>query len=293
MNFEGIVDPLTRSALRLQWLEAALEPVSEYGRRCASAISPFQLGEEAQAQAQAREIVRTAQLLDASCIDAIRDALRYAPDATAAIARAGMGDVLSDANLLELQRFLDVAARIEALVDVEGLSLACNNTGSTYVARLLERGRAGKFGFYLADAFDARLADVRARAAQAQAEFDAVRGRLAARVAHALRRDEISASEFIVMRDGLDGSLPPEVRVVREAPTYLLCELELDEPSLQALERRDEAADAVAQTEEAARMVLSQAVREHARDLETVAQRLGDIDVLATRLRFAHNYDAV
>jgi len=44
MNFGGLVDTVTRSALRLTWLEAALEPVSEYGRRSVAAIVPFAPG---------------------------------------------------------------------------------------------------------------------------------------------------------------------------------------------------------------------------------------------------------
>lgn len=293
MNFEGLTDAQTRSALRLSWLQAVLEPVSEYGRRAALSIVPFVPGQEAQAQQHAQNIVETAQRLDASRIDAVRDALRYAPDATPAIARAGMGAVLTDANFLELQRFLDAAARIDALFEGTGLALRCTNGAAVGLAQLLERGRAGKFGFYLADAFDDRLAAARARAAQAQAEFDAARGRLAARVAQRLHREEISGSEFIVMRDALDGPLPPEVHVVREAPTYLLCELEFDEPALHALSRRDETADVVAHTEEAARAALSQAVRERARDLQSVAENLGNADVLVARARFAQHYGAV
>jgi hypothetical protein len=46
-----------------------------------------------------------------------------------------------------------------------------------------------------------------------------------ARLAAALGRDAIESGEFIVMRDALRGSLPSGVRIVREAPTYLLCEV--------------------------------------------------------------------
>lgn len=41
----------------------------------------------------------------------------------------------------------------------------------------------------------------------------------------ALGREAIESDEFIVMRDEFRGSLPEGVRVVREAPTYLLCEI--------------------------------------------------------------------
>jgi hypothetical protein len=44
-------------------------------------------------------------------------------------------------------------------------------------------------------------------------------------VAAALGREAIESNEFIVMRDELHGHFPDEVRVVREAPTYLLCEI--------------------------------------------------------------------
>jgi hypothetical protein len=46
-------------------------------------------------------------------------------------------------------------------------------------------------------------------------------------IAKVLGRDAIESSEFIVMRDELQGPLPPSLRVLREAPTYLLCEVAL------------------------------------------------------------------
>lgn len=44
-------------------------------------------------------------------------------------------------------------------------------------------------------------------------------------VAEALGREAIESDEFIAMRDELHGALPNRIRVVREAPTYLLCEI--------------------------------------------------------------------
>lgn len=41
----------------------------------------------------------------------------------------------------------------------------------------------------------------------------------------ALGREAIESDEFIVMRDDFRGGLPAGIRVVREAPTYLLCEI--------------------------------------------------------------------
>lgn len=293
MKYDALVDAPTRSALRLAWLDGVLEPVSEYGRRAAAAVSPFAPGEEERAQQHAGRIFALAQALEASRADAVRDALRLAPDAHPAIARAGMGDVLTDANFLELQRFLDVAQRVDALLDTPGVAVRCTSEAAMLVARTLERGRSGKFGFYLDDAFESSLGTARARAQQAQAELDAARGRLARRVGEQLQREDVSGDEFIVMRDALNGPLPPEIRVIREAPTYLLCELELDDAALRALERRDASADAVAQAEEAARAALSQTVRMNSRALHDVARALGEIDVLAAQIRFVRRHACV
>ena len=64
------------------------------------------------------------------------------------------------------------------------------------------------------------------------------------------------------MRADLSGALPSGVRVVREAPTYLLCAIDADEATLAALGRREDAAAAVADAEERVRAALS---RDHPR----------------------------
>ena len=61
----------------------------------------------------------------------------------------------------------------------------------------------------------------------------------------------------VVLRAGAGDGLPAGVRVLREAPTYWLCAVELDEASRAALERREAAADAVAVAEEDVRSKLS------------------------------------
>lgn len=290
MRFDRLLDANTRAALQVAWLRAELEPASEYGRNVFETIEPFAPGFETAAQSRARFIGELARALDGARLDAIRDALRAAPDATPAIARAGMGEVLGDANLLELQRFLDAAGRVDALLIASDAPLRVPTGDVADLIAILERGRRGKFGFYLADEYDARLAESRGIAEREQAEYDAVRGRLARRVATELGRDEIAESEFIVMREALHGALPAEVRVVREAPTYLLCELDLDAPSLAALARRDAANEAAALAEEGARATLSAAVAKHAAALQRIASNLGTADVVLAQARFVRRY---
>jgi hypothetical protein len=284
VKFAEIVDAASASALDVAWLNAQLEPLSEPGRRAYEQMQPLRPGQEREAQERARAVTDLARSIDPAEVDAMRDALRTMPDPLPAVSRGAMGDVLEDANLLEILRFLDVAQRLRAYVAIP--------PEAQRVAHLLEHGRAGKFGFYLSEQFDASLADLRAGAQRAQAEFDSARGRLAQRVAQELGRDEISGGEFIVMREGAT-RLPSDVRVVREAPTYLLCELDLDEPALQALRRRDAAAQRVAQAEEAVRSRVSRELRECARALDALVDAVGAFDVRLAQVRFAQQYDCV
>ncbi|HEV7180762.1 MAG TPA: hypothetical protein VGN11_12895 [Candidatus Baltobacteraceae bacterium] len=291
MKAGGLLDEASSRALDFAWLRGMLAPASEYGERLFSALVPFRPGEEESATAHASRIAALARALDAAKLDAAREIFRSVPDAATAIARASMGDALADANLLELQRFFDACDRIDTLL-VAGGAAACADDATRTCARTLELGRAGRFGFYVADAFDAKLADARASLARAQAEYDAVRGRAAAAVAQALGR-EIAGSEFIVMRADLQMPLPHGVRVVREAPTYLLCELDADESSLAALERRDAAANAVATAEEGVRAALSSVIRGHAAALERASQRFGEADVLVAAARYTQAHECV
>jgi DNA mismatch repair ATPase MutS len=290
MKHGALLDAASANALAFDWLAAAVAPASDYGDRIFTLATPFVPGEEAQAFARASRIAGVAAAIDASKLDAAREALRNAPDASGAIARASMGDVLSDPNFLELQRLFDAMVRVDTQLAGAPEVSAITNDAVRTVARALELGRSGKFGFYLADGFDGSLATARARLAQLQAEFDAARGREAARAARELGREEISGDEFIVMRADLHGSLPAGVRAVREAPTYLLCALEYDEATLAALERRDAAADAVASAEERVRATLSEAVRAYAADLDAAASAFGETDVLVAAARFAQHH---
>ena len=286
MKFGALVDAATASALQVAWLYEELEPVSEFGRRAFSRIVPFVPGEEAQAAQRAQEIAQASQSIPAEQVDAMRDALRVSPDPQPALSRAAMGEVLEDAQLLELLRFLDCARRIETFApqfSVEPMR---------ELLQALELGRAGKFAFYLSEKLDAQLAAARERADRAQAEYDSARGRLAQRAAQALGREEIAGGEFIVMRDAVE-ALPRGVRVVREAPTYYLCELELDDAALEALRRRDAANEAVAQAEERVRARLSSLVRDRVKTLDALTEALGGFDVLLAQVRFTQKNGCV
>jgi len=283
MRFGEIVDATTASALQTAWLYSQLQPVSEFGRRMYAEVAPYRPGQEQQAQTRSQDIADLARTLRPDQIDAMRDALRSSPDPLPAISRASMGDVLEDANLLELLRFLDAAKRTQPALVAD-----CVNA----LAASLEIGRAGKFAFYLSEKFDDDLAAARSAADRVQAEYDSARGRLAERIAKELGREEIAGGEFIVMRDAVQ-TLPRGIRIVREAPTYFLCELELDDSALEALRRRDAANEAVAAAEENVRRQISSKVRECVADLERLLADLADLDVRLAQARFTQQYVCV
>ncbi len=290
MKPSPLLDAAAALALDAEWLSAALMPASEYGMRRFSELRPFVPREEALAQRHAARIARYAAALDDARLDALRAAFGALPDAAATVARAAMGDVLDDAALFGLQRFCDGAARIDDLLGDALDAAAARNPGVRAVSEALEPGRVRGSGFYLADAFDARLAAARAGESSAQAHFEAVRGRALAAVSATLRRDDIAGDEFIVMRADIANELPPGVRVLREAPTYFLCAVELDDASLTALERRDETAGAVASAEEDVRDRLSRVVAAAAPDLRGAAETIGELDVLVAAARFARTH---
>lgn len=290
MKLDGLLDGASAEALGFDWLAGAVAPVSTYGERIFSEARPFGPGEETAAAARADSVGRLAGALDADRLDALRAALRDLPDAATAIARAAMGDVLADPAFLELQRFCETIDRIDVLMPGESQHPKIRNEAIRALAAALAPGRREDGPFYLADALDAELGVARARFAREQAELDAARGREIERAARELRRDDIAGDEFIVMRADLHGPLPQGVRVVREAPTYVLCELEYGDASLAALRRRDAAADAVAELEEGVRARLSAIVREHAVALEDAARATGELDVLVAAARFAQRH---
>jgi DNA mismatch repair protein MutS2 len=289
----SLLDAASAQILGFDWLKAAVAPVSPYGERCFAELRPFFAGEEAAAEARAISIAALADAFDDNRFEAARATLRDLPDALSAIARASMGDVLGDPSFLELRRFCEAIDRIDALTADPALRPPLANDAVHAIFEALRPGRGDDGSFYLAAAFDARLEAARAAFAREQAGLDAARGREIERAARALERDEIADDEFIVMRDDLRGRLPSGVRVIREAPTYLLCALEYGEPTLAVLARRDAAAVALAEAEEGVRARLSAIVREHAAGLDAAAEALGELDVLLAAARFTRQHRCV
>ena len=286
MNAVLPIDAASARALDIAWLDAQVLPASEYGLRAFAQRRAFSPGEEALAAAHAERIASVASAVTPSALDAMRDVLRRAPDAAGALARATMGETLADPQFLELQRCFDAVAAIDRYLAGIAQVERCSNDAVRAVTAGLEPGRSGAFGFYLADAFDPNLVHLRSEVAQAQAHIDAHRGRAAATVAAALGRSEISGGEFIVMRAEMAHPLPPGVRVVREAATYLLCELDADDAMLDAIARREDASRRVADGEERARERLSHLVRSHAAGIDAAMDALGSLDVLLAQVRF-------
>ncbi|MBV8149559.1 MAG: hypothetical protein JO092_10740, partial [Candidatus Eremiobacteraeota bacterium] len=291
MRTGSLLDGPSAVMLGFAWLREAVAPVSEYGERIFAQIGPFVPGEERRAHERAIRVAAVAAAAEESCLDAVRNVLRAAPDIRVAIARASMDDLLSDAQFFELQHLIDALGRVDDLLHgLPGLPKV-QTQGARAVAQTLEPGRTGTHTFYLADAFDTALTSTRSDLSRMQAEYDSAFGRAAQQLEHQLRRDDLGSGEFIVMRSDGPKTLPVGVRVIREAPTYFLCELEYDEATLAALRRRDAAADAVAAAEESVRERLSAAVRDHVSDLDRAITALGEIDVIIAAARFACLYE--
>ncbi|HKU81513.1 MAG TPA: hypothetical protein VJP76_05010 [Candidatus Tumulicola sp.] len=288
MNAAPAYDQLTARALEFEWLADAVRPASAYGERSFAELRPFARGRENEARARALEIERMAAAVPER-LDSIADALRNAPDALGAIARASMGEILDDADFLEVQRWCDAVERADALLD--GLRAGAGNAGVRAVREALESGRSGKFGFYLADEFEPGLAAARGELQRRQAELDALRGRAIERAARELGRDDLTGDEFVVMRTDLPPVLPRGVRVLRDAPAYVLCALDYGDDDVRALERRDAAAAHAAACEERARAHLSASIRERSGELLAAANACGEIDVSIAAARFSQRYD--
>ncbi|HLX25366.1 MAG TPA: hypothetical protein VKR05_00120 [Candidatus Cybelea sp.] len=290
MKTGNLLDAASAHAIGFEWLANAVAPVSPYGDRAFSQTRPFLAGEEAAAQERAERIAALAAALDAERLGGIRAALAQLPDAAGAIARASMGDLLDDPQLLELQRFCRTIERVESLLAPWTQREPLSNDGVRALGVALAPGNRNELGFYLADAFDPELKVARERLERAQAELDSARGRERESAARALQRDEIPGEEFVVMRDDVPGALPSGVRVLREASTYRLCTLEHGEAALAALERRDAAADLAGEAEERVRARLSTIVREHAAALAEAADALGTLDVTLAAAHFTQRY---
>jgi hypothetical protein len=286
-------------AIGVDWLRAELAPASDFGRRARERERAFTRGDEPAARAAIERVARVARELTPETVEGLRRAMRATGDPSGAVARACGDGILSDVETFEIARFLGAVNEMRtlalragacalALPDVDPALDAAFEPGRAHV----KSGRAAPHSFYLDDRFDAALAQARAAAVRSQAAFDGARSRLAARVAAFARLEHVRDGEFVLMRDAFDGPLPPEVRVVREAATYLLCELALDGDALAALAARDAAAAYVAQEEERVRARLGAAVRAAAPSLEAAVEALGALDSLLGRVHFAQRHAA-
>lgn len=293
MKAPELLDSATAAILGLDWLRTAVSPRSAYGERHFDALRPFAAGNEGPAKSRAASVAAMAGGVDSERLDAVLAALGEVPDATGPIARATMGGVLDDPDFLEVRRFCAATERIDGLLAGCVSSAPLANDAVRTIDATLAPGDAGLSGFFLADGFDPELRRMRDVLGREQAEFDAARGRENERAARALGREEIAADEFTVMRADLQGELPPGVRVLREAPTYLLCALEFGESALAALERRDAAAATLATAEADVRERLSETIGRHAAGLSAAATAMGALDVLIAAARFCQRYECV
>ena len=164
--------------------------------------------------------------------------------------------------------------------------------GDAELGASLAVGRTQRRSFYLADAFDRELARSREAADRARVRYDTERGRLVARIAAYAGVDAIRDGEFVLMRDRAKAPLPPEIRVLREAPTYYLCDVALDDVALGALTAVEEAGRRVAAGEERVRAALSRNVGTAAPRLAAAADAVGRLDALLGRVAFAQRHDA-
>ncbi len=274
------------AAIGVDALLAAIAPAGEFGRRRRAVEHAFLPGDERRAQAAIAAVATAARDAGAERLDALRAALARVPDPVPAARRAAAGDVLGDVDFFELNRFVDAVRDVRSLAESPSFaSFALPDMDALAVA--LAPGATRQRTFYLADAFDASLAAARGDAAVAEARYAEVRGRQVARAAAALGVDSLREGEFTLLRDGLRLPLPPDVRVVREASTYVACELVLDEPGLTALADRDAAEMRVAAAEEAVRTRLSRVAGDVAASLERACEVLGELDLFVARARFA------
>ncbi|MBV8345015.1 MAG: hypothetical protein JO190_08510 [Candidatus Eremiobacteraeota bacterium] len=293
MKPSQLLDGASAEVLAVRWLAGAVAPASRYGERLFSELAPFRPGEENAAQSRAERIAAIADAFDAGTLEAMRRELAAVPDAAGAIARAAMGEALSDPGLFELRSLCETIGRIENLRGSETSLDSLSNEAVRTIGAALATGQRNAIVFYLSDAFDAELAAARSRAAAAQAELEALLGRERERVARELGREELGGDEFIVMRADARRALPAGVRVIREATTYLLCALEFDSAALAALARREAAAAAIAAAEERVRAALSALVKGHATGLLAAARALGELDVLTAAAAFTQRFRCV
>jgi hypothetical protein len=277
-------DALTAERIGLTWLRAALAPVGAFGRRYDEALAPYGPGDEARAQTAIADIVALAQRLDSDGIARVRAALRAVPEATPIVGRARAGEALDDVDFYELARFVDALGALARAWDAANGEAAARPPELDTLRTVLAPGRDGG-GFYLADAFGPDLRATRAALADAEADVDARRAAIAARVRDVAGIDP-AGDEFVVLRDVYDGPLPDGVHVVRETPTYRGAAIGVLSPE------RDAALARLFEEEERARRALAERIAREAEAVAAVTRALGALDHMLARVAFAQRWGA-
>jgi len=282
----------TARACGIDWLLREIAPAGGLGRNARKRERAFAPGDEVDAAAMLARVDALARAAGSSRLGTLRAAIAAVPDPSAALTRARGGDVLADVDFFEIARFLDALGTVVAEARGDAFVTIEIPQPHAPLADALAPGRGNGRSFYVADAFDAALAAARGESAARRAAFDTARSRLVARARDAGIGD-VRDGEFVVMRDAAPTPLPPEIRVLREAPTYVLCELALDAAALDALAALENADAAVAEAEENVRERLSRATADAAPELERSCALLGDLDVLVARAAFAARHACV
>jgi len=275
------------------WLDAMLAPVAELGRRARKRERFFVSGDETPARAAIGAVVRAAEALERDTVEGLRREIAAAPDPSVLLERAIAGDPLADTDFFELQRFVDVVRAVRDLAGNVSPGLVDIPEALEDLETALAPGRTPARSFFLADGFDPELARTRGEAAFRREAFDAARSALGARVARALGLEHIREGEFIIMRDRVGGAVPEGVRVIREAPTYYLCELALDEAGLEALAASEAAGAIVAACEERVRTRLALGLVRDAARISAARDAIGSLDSFLARVRYAQTYGAI
>lgn len=282
----------TAASIGIDWLLGAIAPASAFGRRARDDERPFTVGDEDAARAALERVAAVARECSADDLTAIQNAIARAPEVAPAIERARAGGTLADSDFFELGRFLDALDDVAKRAQTPALRDFGALAGGGALRTALAPGRAQTGTFYLADAFDAALADERAQTNHAQTMLDLERSRSRRAVAQALGLGDIRDGEFTIARDRT-ASLPSAVRILREGATYVLCRLEPDDDELFALDERDRLAAAVAESEEEVRARLSIVVANVAHELDAARSALGELDALVARASFARAHACV
>ncbi len=278
----AFADAVAAERIGLGWLRDAVAPVGAFGRALDEAIAPYAHGDESRAREEIAGGVALAAALDRDGVARLRAELRSVPETAPILARARAGDPLEDVDFYELGRLVDALAALTRAWDAAAGTADRRPPELGALRALLAPGRGGA-GFYLADDFATGLPAARAALAAAEAELDARREAIAARVRDAFGVDP-AGEEFVVLREVSDGDPPPGVRVARETATYRVMTIVAVSPE------RDAAFARLATEEEAARRTLAERVARLSGEVAGATAALGALDRALARVAFVQRW---